>query len=261
MAKQYPLPEASNSWDGVADWYAGWSGPGGSFYHRKVVLPTAVELLQCDAGQRIVDLGCGPGALARWVAGEYVGVDLSRKLIRIARKHNTSPRARFLVGDVTQAGLLEALGEQGFDGAVFLLSLQDIHPLTGALVNAAKLLRPGGRLVAVMMHPCFRIPRQSGWGWDGERKLRYRRVDHYLSPLSVPMQRYRKGKGATRSFHRPLSDYINGLSQVGLLVDALREIPVLETVAKGTPPSRADRRTWKEIPLFMALRAVKQAVV
>jgi hypothetical protein len=37
-------------------------------------------------------------------------------------------------------------------------------------------------MVLLLTHPCFRVPRQSGWGWDEQRKLQYRRVDRYLTP-------------------------------------------------------------------------------
>ena len=63
-----------------------------------------------------------------------------------------------------------------------------------------------------MTHPCFRVPRQSGEGWDEQRKLLYRRVDRYLSPLAVPMKAYAGGRAATWSYHRPLEDYVNGLA-------------------------------------------------
>ena len=41
-----------------------------------------------------------------------------------------------------------------------------VDPLEPALASAAWALRPGGRLALLLTHPCFRIPRQSGWGWD-----------------------------------------------------------------------------------------------
>ncbi|TGG90719.1 class I SAM-dependent methyltransferase [Natronospirillum operosum] len=260
MAKIHRKTAAtSQSWDGVADWYAGWSGARGSFHHRKVAIPTVMDLLRCRAGESVIDLGCGPGALASAVAqagARYTGVDLSRKLIRFARKHNQSRQADFQVGDLTDADLARTLGPARFDAAVFLLSLQDIHPMSAAIANAAAILRPGGRLVILMTHPCFRIPRQSGWGWDGGRKLQYRRVDHYLSPLQVPMQPHQGTGGITRSYHWPLSSYVSELSAQGLMIDQLQEIPMTR-LPKEQSVSRAEKRALREIPLFLALRAQK----
>jgi len=109
-----------------------------------------------------------------------------------------------------------------------------------------------------MLHPCFRIPRQSGWGWDQRRRLQYRRIDRYLTPLAVPMKRYGPGsRGATRSHHRPLEAYVDGLVRQGLRIDALREIPTFERSGAGARAG-AENRAAEEIPLFLAVRAVRR---
>jgi hypothetical protein len=115
--------------------------------------------------------------------------------------------------------------------------------------------------VIVMTHPSFRVPRQSGWGWDAARKLRFRRVDHYLTPLAVPLRSYtaagQEGEpGASRSFHRPLHVYVNELAAQGLWLNALNEIPTYKR-SRGKREAEAENRANSEIPLFLALRAVK----
>jgi hypothetical protein len=110
----------------------------------------------------------------------------------------------------------------------------------------------------MLTHPCFRIPRRSGWGWDQGRRLQYRRVDRYLSPLAVPMKHYgSSGHGATRSHHRPLERYVNGLAAHGLLIDCLRELATHKAPQPG-PHARAARQANREIPLFLGMRAVKR---
>ena len=251
---------SSRSWDPVAGWYAGWVGAGGSEHHRRLAVPALLDLLEPQPGERVLDVGCGPGVLATHVAAagaRYTGVDASRKLVRFARRHHGT-HGRFVVGDATRLSDLSDLEPGAFDAAAFLLSIQDIDPLEDALAGAAWALRPGGRAVLLMTHPCFRVPRQSGWGWDAGRRLQYRRVDRYLTRLAVPMKRYGPaGSGATRSYHRPLSAYVNGLAAHGLFVDRVREIPTWKAAPPG-PRARAERLAGQEIPLFLGLRAVKR---
>jgi hypothetical protein len=114
----------------------------------------------------------------------------------------------------------------------------------------------------LMVHPAFRVPRQSGWGWDGLRKLRYRRVESYLTPLAVPMKSIERSSGErtrpTRSFHRPLSAYVNALSAYGLLLERMVEIPAHKIHAPPNPhEDKANERARREIPLFLGLRARK----
>lgn len=257
-SRKNPSRPASRSWDPVADWYTGWVGADGSDHHRRLAIPALLDLLRPAPGEHVLDIGCGPGVLAPRIASagaRYTGVDASRRLVRFARRHHGAD-GRFLVGDATrlaQSGEVEA---GGHDAAAFLLSIQDIDPLEDALASAAWALRPGGRVVLLMTHPCFRVPRQSGWGWDEQRRLRFRRVDSYLDRLSVPMKAH--AGGATRSYHRPLAAYVNGLAACGLLVECVREVPGHPPATAG-PRARAERRAVEQIPLFLGLRAIKRA--
>ncbi|MEM8533301.1 MAG: class I SAM-dependent methyltransferase [Chloroflexota bacterium] len=257
--RQNRKPGVRTSWDPVAAWYQGMVGEGGSKYHRTFAIPAILDLLAPQKRERILDIGCGPGPLAPFIAeagARYTGVDASERLLRFARQHHGNA-GRFLVGDARKLTALDGLQANSFDAAVFLLSIQDMDPLDQVLQSAAWSLCDGGRIVLLMTHPCFRVPRQSGWGWDEGRKLRYRRVDRYLTPLPVPMKPHPGDKGGvTRSFHRPLSDYINGLSACGLLIDQVREIPKHEE-GKASSQSRADTLADQEIPLFLGIRAVK----
>jgi len=245
---------ASGSWEGLADWYAGWAGGEGGRHHRKLAIPATMELLELRPGERLLDIGCGAGALAPAAAAaraHYTGIDISPRMVRHAQASQRC--GRFLVADARRLAANGALAPGSFDAAVFLLSIQNMEPLAEVLASAAWALRPGGRCVLLVTHPCFRVPRQSGWGWDEERRLRFRRVDSYLTPLAVPLRPPSSGAGApVPSFHRPLQAYINGLAASGLLLDQLREI--------AGPPDRSDgaaERASAEFPLFLALRALK----
>jgi len=231
-------------------------GQNGSHHHRQLALPAVLDLLQPRAHESILDVGAGQGVLAPYIAergARYTGVEISSRMVNRARQRHGA-HGTFLRGDARQLQTL-GLAPAMFDGVVFLLSIQDMNPLDEVLRAAAWALREGGRLVIVMTHPCFRIPRQSGWGHDDQRKLYYRRVDSYLTPLDVPLKSYGPAQGGMSiSFHRPLSRYITGLGNCGLLVDRLDEIPGLEMGS-----SKAERRAAHEFPLFLGLRARKLA--
>ncbi len=251
---------SSRSWDPVADWYTGWVGPDGSEHHRRLAIPAVIELLGPEAGEKVLDIGCGPGVLAPHIAGagaHYTGVDASLKMLGFARKHHGGSGV-FIAGDAIRLMGHPDLSDEAFDAVVFMLSIQDIDPLEVALVQASRALRRGGRMVLLMTHPCFRVPRQSGWGWDDGRRLRYRRVDRYLTPLAVPMKSYGRGKGgATRTHHRPLESYMTALASGDLMIDAVREIPTYKAGEPG-PRAKAERNSNQEIPLFLGLRAIKR---
>jgi len=219
------------------------------------VLPVALELLDPREGEEILDVGAGQGVLAPAVVrsrARYTGVDASPRLIEAARRRH-GRTGQFVVGDARRLSAVRDLHQGGYDAAAFVLSIQDMDPLEPVFESVDWALRPASRVVIVMTHPAFRQPRHSGWGFDESRKLTYRRVDAYLTPMAVPMKSV--GRSApTRSFHRPLSAYVNGLAAFGFAIDALREPGDLP---EGERPGRRPARgaADAEIPLFLALRA------
>jgi ubiquinone/menaquinone biosynthesis C-methylase UbiE len=272
MPKQQKRNSNAPGWDALATWYDGWMGAEGSDHHRKWAIPAALDLLDLRPNERLLDIGAGQGVLAPYVAqtgAKYTGVEISPRLLDLARKRHAK-HGRFVQGDARRLASIRELTDTPFDAAVFLLSIQDMNPLEDVLRSASSLLRDGGRLVILMTHPCFRIPRQSGWGHDPARDLRFRRVDRYLNPLAVPMKQHadthsrrsrpnarsdvERGsptRGVSISFHRPLNHYVNGLADCGLLVAALREI-----TAEGAGTT-LEQRANAEIPLFLGLKALK----
>lgn len=251
---------AETSWERVAAWYDGWVGDGGSAYHRELAIPATLDLLGPRAGDRILDVGGGQGVLAAPLvdAGATVTVlDASAALIAAAqRRHGRLRGATFLLGDARRLPAVVGLEAGAYDGATFVLSIQDMDPLEDVIRGIDWALAPISRVVLLMTHPAFRQARHSGWGFDEGRKLTYRRVDAYLGELAVPMKSLGGGL-PTRSFHRPISTYVNALADAGFLTDAMLELPDLPPERRPGRAAKGDARANAEIPIFLGMRAVR----
>jgi ubiquinone/menaquinone biosynthesis C-methylase UbiE len=216
------------SWERVATWYDGWVGDRGSAYHQQLAIPAVLDLLDPRDGEEILDVGGGQGVLAPYLveAGVRVTVvDASARLIAAAKRRHTGLReTRFLVGDARRLPAVTGLEHAAFDGAAFMLSIQDMDRLDDVVAGVDWALKPLSRVVLLMTHPAFRQPRHSGWGYDEGRKLTYRRIDGYLSEMAVPMKSLGGGL-PTRSFHRPISAYVNAFADAGFATDAMLDLP------------------------------------
>lgn len=248
-------------WDGVAGWYDKLVGAEGSDYHRHVILPGVMDLLKIERGEAVVDVCCGQGVLVRYLreagAGRVLGVDASARLIAAARqRHGGEEGVLFLKEDACVRG---EWADGTFDAAACVMAVHDVPDAGGLMKNLAAALRPGGRVGIVMMHPCFRIPQESHWGWDGDQKVQFRRLDRYGSSLEIGIKT-RPGLGTdegTVFYHRPLAEVISALGDAGLGVVACSELFSHRRSQGGGPFSKAEHRAAEEFPLFLGLRAVK----
>jgi len=264
------IPPDDTSWDHVANWYDQLLTERRSDHYDQVIIPGTVRLIAPTPHDRILDLACGQGVVTRALAAaakgaELLGLDSAEALIDAARAHAAadpnSAGADFRVADV-RALRTYPLQPASFDGVSCVMSLSNFDPLEPVLADVAHLLKPGGRFVAVISHPGFRIPGQTAWGWDAQARRQYRRIDSYLSPTkhAIEMNPGQAASGApsvkTWTFHRPLSAYINALAAAGLRVDRLEEWSG-QRVSQPGPRADEENRARREIPLFVAIRAVK----
>ena len=95
--------------------------------------------------RRVLEVGCGWGELAAWLArdtgAEVVATDLSPRMVELARERGVDAR----LADVQELPFAD--GE--FDVAVAAWMLYHVPNLDRAFAELARVLRPGGRLVAV----------------------------------------------------------------------------------------------------------------
>ena len=258
-----PGGAANTGWDEAAVWYDDLVGLFGSEYHREVVIPGVVRLLSPRPGERMLDIACGQGVFCRILHMKGVkvtGIDAAGEMIRLARQRS-APDINYLVADARDLSA-QPLEPGGFDAAACVLAIQNIEPVAPVFESIARLLAPGGKLVLAMMHPCFRSPRATSWDWDtrGLQVVQYRRIERYLLPRkeSIITHPGKDAQGHTWTFHRPVQTYVKALARAGLMVDALEEWPS-HKVSDSGPRARAENIARQEIPMFLALRAVKVA--
>lgn len=95
--------------------------------------------------RRFLEVGCGPGELAARVqddlGAECVAIDISERMVELTRARGVDAR----VGDVQQLPFPDAT----FDCVVAAWMLYHVPDVDRALGELARVLRPGGRLVAV----------------------------------------------------------------------------------------------------------------
>ncbi|MCI0700934.1 MAG: class I SAM-dependent methyltransferase [Planctomycetia bacterium] len=106
-------------------------------------------------GLAVLDLGCGTGRHAIWLASAgatVTAVDFSEGMLAEARRKPGSEKVNFIAHDLHEP-LPFAAGE--FDLVVSGLVLEHLRELNGFFAEACRVLKSGGRAVISAMHPAM----------------------------------------------------------------------------------------------------------
>jgi len=108
------------------------------------------EALGTHPGDRVLDVGCGPGFYCLEIAdevgpdGQVVGIDAAEPMLELARRRcEGHDNVAFKQGDI----LSLPVEDESFDRALCVQGLEYSDPATAALAEMSRTLRPGGRVV------------------------------------------------------------------------------------------------------------------
>src|SRR5260221_2146162 len=110
-----------------------------------------INLLALSHGERVLDVGCGPGFLCESMAdivgrdGTVIGIDISSDLVALCKRRSPPKWLSYGVGDATQVAQPDA----SFDAVVCTQVAEYIPDVNRALSEAFRVLKPGGRAIFV----------------------------------------------------------------------------------------------------------------
>jgi 2-polyprenyl-3-methyl-5-hydroxy-6-metoxy-1,4-benzoquinol methylase len=249
------------SWDSAAKWWTSRYSARGDVNREWVIDPALFRLLGDVNGKRILDAGCGSGYLARILAAKgakVVGVDHSSKLLEVARREERKAPlgAQFRKADLAR---LSSLARGSFDVIVSNVVMQDVVAFDKAFREFHRVLRPEGRLLFSVTHPCFERPVPGIWVReppDSERIEEWRGVlvDRYYDRVALWWGP--SGQPPMVGFHRTLEDYSAALRGAGFLIKRMEE---------PRPSAGAIDRMYRQfadyvrVPNFLIVEAVRPA--
>ncbi len=115
--------------------------------------PQMADAAKVASGDRVLDVGCGTGVLARAAAdrvaaeGQVTGLDLNEGMLAVARR--LRPQIDWRHGDATKL----PFGDESYDVVMSQFALMWIPDRTAALKEMVRVLRQGGRLAIAVWGP------------------------------------------------------------------------------------------------------------
>jgi ubiquinone/menaquinone biosynthesis C-methylase UbiE len=206
----------ADHYDGFAEAYA--EDNESNLFNAHYERPAMLDLAGDVEGRRILDAGCGSGALAaalRARGAEVTGFDASPAMVDLARTR---------LGDGTAvqvADLAEPLpfGDGEFDDVVASLVLHYLADWTAPLAELRRVLRPGGRLLVSVNHPAI-------------YKLANLDADYFATTAWTDEYTFGGETAVLTYWHRPLHAMAASFTDAGFRISIIGEPPP----AADTPP-------------------------
>ena len=188
-----------------------WVRDAGRFnFRRRGECRAILRWLDARPGEDILDIGCGDGGYTAQVArrgARVLGIDIHPRWLPFAQRCRGSERCAFVRMDAEKMDLADA----SFDKVMSLCVIEHFGRDEAVLAHAARVLRPGGRLV-------FSADSLSNPGISERERERHRRhyaVNSFYTKESVSPKLARAGFVAERMcyiLHRPVDLFLARLS-------------------------------------------------
>ncbi len=240
----------SGTWDVNSDFWIQIIREGRDRYRTELTDPSVLNAIGPAERLNVLDAGCGEGYLSRILAkagATVTGIDLSESLVVAARESASADglNATFDVGSLYEL----PYATEAFDLVVCNHAINDLENPDIAIREFARVLRSGGRLIILMLHPCFYSSHA-----DRNQEVSHAIAASYFSERSI-CQTFKvdglTSPAGNTAWFRPLEYYIEQLRLSSMAVTALVEPhPTVEQM-RNDP-------WWREKftrPLFMLIAA------
>ena len=255
--------ETRNLWNQKASFWDEKMGDGNDF-QRLLTSPASERLLTLQPGETVLEIACGNGVFTRRMAqlgAHVIATDFTEQFLELARARNTeyTGSIEYHYLDATQEDQILAFGKLRFDAAVCNMAIMDMAEIDPLMLGISQVLKPGGRFVFSLTHPCFN---HNGMTFCVEEATLNGSI---ITTHSIKITQYlhsspQKGVGMPGEpnphyyFDRPLHILFNACFRAGFMLDGLEE-PAFNHPHDGSQSSRLlSWINYRDIPPVLVAR-------
>lgn len=207
-------------------------------------------LLPDFAGKQVLDLGCGYGWHCEYAAAhdaaKVIGLDLSEKMLEIARQSHSAPQIQYDRVAMEDA----AFAPDSFDVVLSSLALHYVPSFGEIAQRVFSWLRPEGDFVFSCEHPIFTAQGSQQWQYDEKGNIACFPVDRYFE--EGERQANFLGETVTK-YHRTLTTLVQSLLKTGFIITGLVEPQPTEEMLSAIPAMADELRR----PMMLIISAKK----
>jgi ubiquinone/menaquinone biosynthesis C-methylase UbiE len=245
-------------WDEAATTWMSFYGEGGDYHHKYIILPEVYRMIDAQKDEKILDVACGEGNVARHLAkngARVTGIDIS-KMLDFASEREEKEQLGIHYVKLNAEQLTDKFTEASFDKVICNMALMDIDDYKTTLQQISQVLKENGIFVFSILHPAFswpvcntiRVPRDSQRNED-----RMKVVIDYFDERPVLYT----DNPPTIQFTRPISAYFNELVNNDFVLLEMSEPRASEEVVQQFP-----RKAYLDdhlVPDFLIVKVMKKS--
>lgn len=211
--------------------------------------PTLQKLLPDFKEKAVLDLGCGYGwhclYAAKHGAKNVTGVDLSKKMLTVAKQKTKEYPVHYLQADIATI----SFPADSFEIVMSSLAIHYVADFASLIANIKSYLKSEGILLFSVEHPAFTAEGSEDWYYDDNGNILHYPLDHYFT------EGLRKtnflGEKVVK-YHRTLTTYLQTLLK--------NDFTLLDVVEPLPPKDRWHEDGMKEElrrPMMLLIKAQK----
>ena len=224
-------------WDDAAPIWVSNMEEGGDYHHKYKILPEVYRLLDVQKDEKILDVACGEGNVARHLTksgARVTGIDIS-KMLDFAIEREEKENLGILYLKMNAEKISDRFEEASFDKVVCNMALMDIEDFKTTIKQISLVLKENGLFVFSILHPAFSWPACMTLKIPGDSQRnedRFRIVMDYFDErptldftFGIPML----------YFQRPISSYFNELVKNNLVMMEMSEPKASDELVQKFP--------------------------
>lgn len=185
----------------------------GEWYALRTLMPDFT-------GKSVLDIGCGFGWHCAWAAErgakEIVGIDLSERMLAVAREKNAAPNIQYRCMAMENM----VFSPERFDVVISSLAFHYTAEFDAICRSVWAFLKPGGQFLFSAEHPVFTAQGMQEWCYSEDGSKVHWPVDRYFE--EGKREACFLGEKVTK-YHRTLSSYLAALLMAGFTLRAVVE--------------------------------------
>jgi SAM-dependent methyltransferase len=231
-----------------------------NYHHKYIILPEVYRMLNVQKDDKILDVACGKGDVARHLirnGAKVTGIDIS-KMLDYAIEMEKKEKLGINYLELNAENITDKFQRASFDKVVCNMALMDIEDYQTTINQISYVLKENGIFVFSISHPAlvwptctsFRIPEDSQRNEDKLRLV----LDYFDERPTV------FSYGAmppVLCFPRPISSYINELVRNKLLLKEMSEPKASEELVEKFPRNAYLDDSIR--PGFLIVKSIKKS--